>query len=133
MPAAAVGALLFSLHPVQVEPVAWTSGTKDVLAGLLSLAAIWGYLRAAVESIQDGRLDQPRTAIRSWSYWLGTAALMLAMLSKATAVITPIVAVVLDLLILRRSYRQAALRVAVGCSHDPESSSRVGSLNRQTR
>src|SRR5205823_1230010 len=28
--AALIGALLFALHPVQVEPVAWVSGTKDV-------------------------------------------------------------------------------------------------------
>src|SRR5438093_1736288 len=32
--AAVAGALLFALHPVQVEPVAWISGMKDVLMGL---------------------------------------------------------------------------------------------------
>src|SRR5687768_14840039 len=29
------GAMLFALHPVQVESVAWVSGMKDVLAGML--------------------------------------------------------------------------------------------------
>src|ERR1051325_6893659 len=38
--AACLGALLFGLHPTQVEAVAWASGLKDVLSGLLSLAAL---------------------------------------------------------------------------------------------
>jgi uncharacterized membrane protein len=31
---ASLGALLFAIHPVQVESVAWVSGLKDVQAGL---------------------------------------------------------------------------------------------------
>ena len=42
--AACLGALFFAIHPVQVEPVAWVSGLKDVLSGLFSLVAIWQYL-----------------------------------------------------------------------------------------
>jgi tetratricopeptide (TPR) repeat protein len=43
----AAGAALFAIHPIQVEPVAWVSGMKDVLAGLLGLIALWQYLRFA--------------------------------------------------------------------------------------
>src|SRR6185503_6497754 len=39
--AACAGALLFALHPLQVEPVAWITGMKDVLSGFLSLLALW--------------------------------------------------------------------------------------------
>jgi len=39
--AACGGALLFAIHPIQVEPVAWAAGYKDVLFGLLSLVAVW--------------------------------------------------------------------------------------------
>jgi hypothetical protein len=39
------GALLFGIHPVQAEPVAWITGMKDMLAGTLSLAAIHQYIR----------------------------------------------------------------------------------------
>lgn len=35
--AALAGALLFALHPLQAEPVAWITGRKDVLSGALSL------------------------------------------------------------------------------------------------
>jgi len=38
--AAALGAGLFALHPLQVEPVAWISGLRDVLGGCLGLAAL---------------------------------------------------------------------------------------------
>ena len=40
---ACLGAILFAVHPVQVESVAWVSGLKDVLAGCLSLAALCLY------------------------------------------------------------------------------------------
>jgi len=38
--AAALGTLLFALHPLQVEPIAWVSGFRDVLGGCLGLAAL---------------------------------------------------------------------------------------------
>ena len=41
---ATIGALLFALHPLQVEPVAWVTGMKDLLFGLFCLAALWQYL-----------------------------------------------------------------------------------------
>ena len=37
---AMLGALVFALHPVQVESVGWIAGTKDVLAGMLALVAL---------------------------------------------------------------------------------------------
>src|SRR5688572_7981596 len=59
---ALLGALLFALHPVQVEPVAWVSGTKDVLSGALALAAIGQYVRYArlsngAGSVRHGSVD----------------------------------------------------------------------------
>jgi tetratricopeptide (TPR) repeat protein len=38
-------ALLFALHPVQVEPVAWISAVNDPLHGLLTLLALDAFLR----------------------------------------------------------------------------------------
>src|SRR5215813_6421198 len=45
--AAGGGALLFAIHPIQVEAVAWVTGFKDVLCGFLVYVAIWQYLRYA--------------------------------------------------------------------------------------
>src|SRR5690606_27079675 len=44
--AALAGALLFGVHPVQVEPIAWISGLKDVLSGFFSLLCLNVYLSA---------------------------------------------------------------------------------------
>ncbi len=88
------GALFFAWHPVQVEPVAWITGLKDVLSGCLSLVAIWLYLK-------HKRLP----------YILATLAFVLAVLSKPSAVGVPLVVWVLDYSMLRRSARQCTLRV----------------------
>jgi tetratricopeptide (TPR) repeat protein len=99
---ALAGAMLFLLHPVQVEPVAWVSGLKDVLFGVLSLTAIWQYIRLARASRSDPQLPN-----RQWwgRYLFATAAFVLAMLAKPTAIVVPALVIVLDLLILRRPLR----------------------------
>ncbi len=43
-PVSIIGALLFSLHPIQVEAVAWVSGRKDLLASMFFLASTYTYL-----------------------------------------------------------------------------------------
>ena len=73
-----LGAAVFALHPVQVETVAWASGAKDLLCGLFSLLAIWQYIRF----VQQDR--KPRI-----TYLFATLALVAALLSKPTAIITP--------------------------------------------
>lgn len=75
-PACLVGALLFSLHPVQVEAVAWISGLKDVLAAFFSLFSILFFLSG----------DRNR---RWLTMTLAFLFFILAMLSKPTAIMLP--------------------------------------------
>ena len=96
---AAAGALLFGLHPVQVEAVAWASGLKDVLCATFSLVALIEYVKAA---------EPPQTGQRKrLHYVMGMTAMLLGTLCKPTAVVTPMLAIILDLLILRRPLRKA--------------------------
>jgi hypothetical protein len=44
--AATVAALVFGVHPLRVEPVAWISGRADLLCATFALLAVWAYLRA---------------------------------------------------------------------------------------
>jgi protein O-mannosyl-transferase len=98
--AALLGALVFAVHPVQVEPVAWVSGLKDVLSGLLALVAVLAYLLFA----QTNKL---------WWHALATAAFVMAMLAKPSAVVVPLVVLIIELLILRRGLRAAIVGPAM--------------------
>ena len=166
--AACAGALLFAIHPVQAEPVAWVTGLKDVLSGLLSLAAVWQYICYAVmtsdsitgaEMGMDSRLrgnDKERSSIfeplrrcfsvmclgghaalgapctdlksetpnsqhyfdtthnrecpndrrRRIHYIVATTFFVLAMMAKPTAVVVPLVVLILSCWILNRPFRQ---------------------------
>jgi len=92
------GALLFALHPLQVESVAWASGFKDVLSGLLSLTAIWLFLLSAKSK-------------RRLPYILSLIAFPAAMLAKPVAITAPLVAACLDQLLLRRPWRKTLLEL----------------------
>ena len=43
--ASAAGAMLFGIHPMRVESVAWVTERKDVLFGAFFLAALWYYIQ----------------------------------------------------------------------------------------
>jgi len=125
---AAAGAALFAIHPVQIEPVGWISGMKDVLAGCLGLISVWQYLLFASNNnctIVDARLGEtsaPRSSemkcaaaasTRSSSalahYAIATIAFILAMLAKPSAVVVPLVVFALDRFLSRRPIRSTAL------------------------
>ena len=80
--AALATGVLFSLHPLRVEPVAWVSGRKDLLCTLFYLLALLAYL-----SYASGRAR---------SYALVLAFFCLSLLSKNIAVTLPVVLLVLD-------------------------------------
>ncbi|MBI3695818.1 MAG: tetratricopeptide repeat protein [Acidobacteria bacterium] len=82
---AAVAALLFALHPLRVESVAWVSERRDVLSGLFYLLSVLAYLGRRVK--------------------LSLAAFAAALLSKEIVVSLPVVLLVLDVYPLRRGPR----------------------------
>jgi len=111
--AAMLGAMLFAIHPLQVESVAWISGLKDVLSGFFAVAAIWCYVnfadeREAVPSRSEEESDTPLSPNARWGFYAaGLAMLILGMLSKPAAMTVPLVAGVIDRFVLRRSWRDA--------------------------
>lgn len=102
--AACAGAMLFALHPVQAEVVAWVTGLKDLLCALFSMVALWQFVLFAKK--------ESRERLRFWHYAAATAALIAAMLTKPSAVTVPIIAASIDWLILRRSVRRIATALA---------------------
>jgi len=77
-------AVLFALHPLHVESVAWISQRKDVLCGFFWLLTMAAYLRYA----RRGGLA---------SYLLVTLMMGLAMMSKPTAIMLPVALVCMDI------------------------------------
>src|SRR5712692_5504982 len=55
---AGVAALVFAIHPLRVESVAWVTERRDVLSGLLYLSAILIYLRASERGETTDKLSR---------------------------------------------------------------------------
>ncbi len=89
--AAAAGvALVFGIHPLQVESVAWVAERKNVLCGFFFLASLCAYLQA---------LGSPRH--RGW-WWAAMGLGVAALLSKPMAMSLAAVMLAMDFYPLRR-------------------------------
>jgi len=91
--AAAAAALLFAIHPLRVESVAWITERRDVLSGMFFLLTILAYLKSAAAATRSA----------SFTWLTGAVALYAAsLLSKATGMTLPVVLVLLDVYVLHR-------------------------------
>lgn len=85
-------AMLFAVHPLHVESVAWIAERKDVLSALFWFVALWSYVRR--------------------HYCLTLLAFCLGLMSKPMVVTLPFVLFLLDIWPLRQPLR-SALRVKI--------------------
>ncbi|HOX37246.1 MAG TPA: tetratricopeptide repeat protein [Candidatus Brocadiia bacterium] len=94
--AAVPAALLWGLHPLRVESVAWVTELKDVLSGffcLLSAIFILDAWRDASPGPGEGQRDNPsyyRNVLRRPKFFLALALFFLGLGAKATVVIWPV-------------------------------------------
>ncbi|HEY7789013.1 MAG TPA: tetratricopeptide repeat protein [Vicinamibacterales bacterium] len=92
--AAAAGALLWAVHPLRVESVAWAAERRDTL----SLALLLGSLLAYLVACRPGRVAMASRRV----YWLSCVLLLLSLLSKAWGMTLFLCLVILDVYPLRR-------------------------------
>lgn len=107
--AAGYGALVFCLHPVQVESVAWISESRGLLAACLSLLSIHSYLKFATSAkttISSDRVTTSRMPRRH--YVMATLFFAMALLAKPTAVAVPLILAVIDWKLLGRHWKRSA-------------------------
>ncbi len=76
-------ALVFTVHPLNTEAVAWVSARKDLLAALFSLTALLSYLHWK--------------SVQSWQWlWITLGYFFCALLSKPVAIVLPAIFLLLD-------------------------------------
>jgi len=95
---AAAAGLLWSLHPLRVESVAWIAERKDVLNGFFSLGAVLFYLRChrGTESDKPVRAD----------FYFSLALFYLSLMAKSVSVVLPLILMAVDLYPLKRLGRE---------------------------
>lgn len=101
--ASGITGLLFGLHPVHVESVAWVSERKDLLFSFFFLLSIIFYVRYAADS-KSASLRGSSFLKTATDCRYGTSLILfcLSLLSKPMAVSLPLVLLILDWYPLRR-------------------------------
>lgn len=100
--AAAIGALFFAVHPLQVEPVAWIAEFRGLSAAMLGLIAWLVHLRAT-----DVRRRSTAVALEG----VATLSFAAALLCKPSVAPLPMMVAIVDLLLERRTRPQVASRL----------------------
>ncbi len=100
IPGAFLAALIFALHPVNVESVAWIASLKNLMALLFFLLSTLWYvkfdeLRSARLWLAAKQISHPSSLILHPSsfvywYWLSLAAFVMAMLGKGSVAVLPV-------------------------------------------
>lgn len=91
---ALLAGLLWGVHPLRVESVAWITERRDVLSAFFLLAAALAYLSGAAPGVPARRADRWRR--------LALALLLASLLSKAWGMTFFVLALLLDIYPLRR-------------------------------
>jgi len=87
IPGAFLAAMIFTVHPINVESVAWIAERKDMLAMLFFILSIHCYLQA--ETQPSSQKHQYRLGVDFW-YGLSLAGFVLGMLSKGSVAVLPV-------------------------------------------
>jgi protein O-mannosyl-transferase len=91
---AGFSALLFAIHPLRVESVAWATERRDVLSGFFLLLTVLCYLKAV-------GAEMNHKGARPWMI-MSMALYVLSLLAKATGMTLPLVLLLLDVYPLGR-------------------------------
>ena len=104
--AAVVTGLLFGIHPVHVESVAWVAERKDLLCALFFLLSVMAYVRYVLDQESGVRSQESEDSGKNGAggftvffnkyYLLSIALFILALMSKPMAVTLPVVLLILD-------------------------------------
>jgi len=92
-----LAALVFGIHPLRVESVAWVTERKDVLNGIFSLGSIYFYLRYV-----DKKIERGPTSAAKRNLLISVSLFFLSLIAKTMSVTVPVLLLVIDWYPLRR-------------------------------
>jgi Flp pilus assembly protein TadD len=102
--AALIGAVIFAVHPLQVEAVAWVTAFRDVFSVFWALLALLYYVRYGKRGGWAGGYRR--------GYWLAATFFGLALLAKPGVVVLPLLAGMIGYLGLRRPLRRIVIELS---------------------
>lgn len=103
----AAGALLFAIHPMQIQAVAWITGMNNLTGGFFGFLALYVYLLQVPEWDDSTAPNAERVRRRSTVCLpLATALFIAALLSKPTTVVIPLFVAIIEPAALRRPIRR---------------------------
>ncbi len=99
---ASLASLLFAVHPVHVEAVAWIAGRRDVLATAFGLLSFFFLLKCFPPRRETSKQEEP-PARRMCIFWylLTLGCFALGLLTKPSIVILPLLFLLYDVCFLR--------------------------------
>jgi Tfp pilus assembly protein PilF len=92
--AAGIAALVFAIHPLRVESVAWASVRGDLVGASFFLLSLFGYLRANLPAYVHGSLSR-------WNI-VSIGAFLISLLASPIGLVLPFILLVLDIYPLGR-------------------------------
>ena len=104
--------LLFALHPIQVEAVAWAAARKDILSGLFFLLSLYLYLQREWKVKSEKWETSNRifdSSLFTLHYSLSLLFFFLALLSKVSVAPLPLILLLVDWLQGRKMDRRAVI------------------------
>lgn len=104
-----IGALLFLLHPLQVESVAWISEFRGLYSTLFSLASLLVLFR----HLNKSEKISLRMLVFSKAFLLSSLLFVLALLSKPSAVVLPFVAGILTWCFYKEKFKAVILSLSI--------------------
>ena len=110
-----IGSLLFALHPLQVESVAWISECRGLLATAFALMALILWLSSIqrLKSVKSG-MNETQAKQKNFFYAVEILAwtlFSLSLLAKPSTVVVPVLATIFGVAFFEISLSHAALRI----------------------
>ncbi|MBI4945615.1 MAG: tetratricopeptide repeat protein [Bacteroidetes bacterium] len=105
-----ITSLLFGIHPLHVESVTWIAERKDVLYGFFFLWALYLYIQP-IPALPEGKEIRTTSPSVREGFRMGLCLLLflLSLLSKAQAVVLPVVFFAVDFLVNRKFTKKTIL------------------------